>query len=323
MTTIQDIAKLAGVSSATVSRAINSSGYVSAETRQKVEEAIEELNYSPNKNARFLRTGSTKTLGIISTQFNETVLSRINPFINTAYAAGYTTTLFVTNGDKMREVEAFDLLKSKQLDGIFLIYRSNDWHVLEDYADFGPIVTLHNVDSERIPSVFIDHYKGLRLALDYAWERGYRRILNLYGTPSGLNTKRRIAAYTDFCEEKGIPPLPYLPFLNTGSEESIERVIDWIKKQEDKPDVIITHADTLAARLVSRLKRQHIPVPESVSVIGFDNLPISDTMNMTTVDYGIEEQGKNACRLLLKVLTGKEDALTPLSFRLIARGTTN
>ena len=216
MSTIQDIAKLAGVSAATVSRAINSSGYVSASAREKVNEAIKELNYAPNKNAQYLRTGATKNLGIVSTQFNETVLSRINPFIDEAYSAGYTTTLFVTNGEKKREREAFDLLKSKQLDGIFLIYRANDWHTLESYADYGPIVTLHNVESQRIPSVFIDHYKGMRLALDYAWDIGCRRLLNVYGTPEGLNTQRRLDAYQDFHLDKGHSPYSSDSFFHIG-----------------------------------------------------------------------------------------------------------
>lgn len=323
MSTIQDIAKLAGVSAATVSRTINSSGYVSVSARQKVEEAIKELNYAPNKNAQYLRKGATKTLGIVSTQFNETVLARINPFIDEAYSAGYTTTLFITNGDSKRELEAFDLLKSKQLDGIFLIYRANDWHVLESYADYGPIVTLHNINSNRIPSVFIDHYKGLRLALEFSWETGCRRILNLYGTPKGLNTKRRMDAYHDFCMEKGVKPYPSEPFFHIGSDDSVERVVKWIASQKEKPDAITTHSDTVSALVVSKLKRHTISVPDTISVIGFDNLPISDMMNITTVDYGIEDQGRNACYVLLHHLKESSKPLTPLSFKLIKRGTTN
>ncbi|MCC5894210.1 MAG: LacI family DNA-binding transcriptional regulator [Alkalibacterium sp.] len=322
MPTILDIAKYAGVSSATVSRVINSSGYVGEDTRRIVEEAIEKLNYSPNKNAQHLRKGSTKNFGIISTQFNDTAVARINSFISTAYAFGYTTTLFVTNGDKKREIEAFDLLKSKQIDGIFLIYRSNEWTVLEKYADFGPVVTLHNVDSEQIPSVFIDHYEGHRLALDYLWDTGCRSIYNLYGTAKGLNTKRRIKAYTDFCEEKNITPHSPELFINAVSASKVDTFVEWFKKQQDKPDAIVTHSDSIAALVVSRLRRIGVSIPEDVSVIGFDNIDVSDVMDMSTIDYGIEEQGRNACRLLLKKLAKPSDKLIPLSFRLIQRSST-
>lgn len=322
MPTILDIAKYAGVSSATVSRVINSSGYVGEETRQIVEEAIDKLNYSPNKNAQHLRKGSTKNFAIISTQFNDTAVARINSFIATAYYFGYTTTLFVTNGDKQRELEAFDMLKSKQIDGIFLIYRSNDWSVLEEYADFGPVVTLHNVDSEQIPSVFIDHYEGHRLALDYLWETGCRHIYNLYGTATGLNTKRRIKAYTDFCMEKQIQPHDSAPFIHTISSEKVDDFIKWFEKQAVKPDAIVTHSDSIAALVVSRLRRKGVGIPDEVSVIGFDNIDVSDVMDMSTIDYGIEEQGRNACRLLLQRLAKPSDSLTPLSFKLIRRKTT-
>lgn len=323
MATIKDIAKHAGVSSATVSRVINSSGYVSSETRKVVEKSVKELDYSPNKHAQMLRTGETKNFGIISTQFNDTTVARINSFISTAYSAGYTTTLFITNGDRKREREAFDMLRAKELDGVFLIYRSNDWDVLEGYLKDGPIVTLHNVDTHPIPSVFIDHYEGTQLALNYAWKTGCRRILNLYGTASGLNTTRRREAYTDFCTEKGVSPYPFEPFLRIVSDDDVDRVVTWIEDQNVKPDALITHSDNIAALVVSRLKKRGYAIPEDMSVIGFDNLFISDVMDMTSVDYGIEEQGRNACRSLLKQLNKKSEDLVPLSFKLIKRGTTH
>ncbi|EXJ23014.1 sugar-binding transcriptional regulator, LacI family [Alkalibacterium sp. AK22] len=322
MPTIQDIAEYAGVSSATVSRVINSSGYVSKETRQAVQQAIDLLNYSPNKNAQHLRTGSTKNLGIVSTQFNDTAVARINSFISTAYAADYTTTLFVTNGDRRRELEAFDMLKAKQIDGIFLIYRANDWATLEGYAAFGPVVTLHNVESDQIPSVYIDHYQGHRLALDYLWQTGCRNILNLYGTAAGRNTRRRVLAYQDFCQDKQIRPHPAEPFIHTLSAEKVDEIINWILQQPNKPDGVVTHSDSIAALVVSRIRRKGLRVPEDIAVIGFDNLDVSEVMDMTTVDYGIEEQGQNACRLLLEKLDQPTEPLTPLSFRLIERLTT-
>jgi len=320
--TIQDIARHAGVSSATVSRVINTSGYVGSETRQKVEEAIRKLNYAPNKHAQLLRTGETKNFGIVSTQFNETAVPRINSFIAAAHQAGYTTTLFITNGDQKREREAFDLLRAKELDGIFLIYRANDWDVLEKYLEDGPIVTLHNVDTREIPSVFIDHYEGTQLALKYAWETGCRRILNVYGTPTGLNTARRISAYTDFCDSKGAVPYPSEDFLRIFTAKDVERVIDWIEEQALKPDAVIAHSDNIAALFVSRLKKRGFAVPEDLSVIGFDNLFVSEVMTMTTVDYGIEEQGRNACRSLLDQLGKPSEDMVPLTFRLIKRTTT-
>lgn len=322
MPTIQDIAKLAGVSSATVSRVINSSGYVGEETRSRVKQAIKELKYTPNRNAQYLRRGTTKNLGIISTQFNDTAVARINPFIELAHEAGYTSTLFATNGDKERELAAFDMLKSKQLDGIFLIYRANEWETLEEYTHYGPIVTLHSIDSQVITSVFIDHYKGYEMTLDYIWKTGCRNILNLYSTTYGLNTKRRIQAYKDFCAKHDLIPHPTEPFLEITRTHDAERIVEWFHNQTVKPDAIVAHSDTIAAIVASRLKMLGYQIPEDVSIVGFDNLQISDLMNITTIDYAIDEQGKNACRLLINALQKSTDPLFPLEFKLIERKTT-
>lgn len=322
MPTIQDIAKLAGVSSATVSRVMNSSGYVGEETRLKVEKAVKELKYTPNRHAQYLRRGSTKNLGIVSTQFNDTAIARINPFIELAYESGYTSTLFVTNGDKKRELDAFDMLKSKQLDGIFLVYRANEWETLTDYTQYGPIVTLHSIDSPLLPSVFIDHYEGYKQTLEHVWQTGCRNILNVYSSANGLNTKRRIQAYEDFCLAHQITPHPAEPFIDVLRPEHAEKIVEWYHNQSDKPDAIIAHSDTIAATIVSRLKLLGYIIPEDVSVVGFDNLQVSDWMNITTIDYAIDEQGKNACRLLLNTLDNKNSPLYPLNFRLVQRKTT-
>lgn len=322
MPTIQDIAKYAKVSSATVSRVINDSGYVGKETREKVVTAIKALNYTPNRHAQYLRKGSTKNLGIVSTRFNDTAIARINPFIHLAYEAGYTSTLFATNGDHQRELEAFNMLKSKELDGIFLVYRTNEWDILKNYVPYGPIVTLHNIESGIIPSVFIDHYDGYMMSLEFLWQTGCRRIINLYSTDFGLNTNRRIQAYEDFCQKHNLDPHPSESFVNTFTVEDVDKIIKTFDTQGSKPDAIIAHSDIIAAYLVSRLKRYGYKIPEDISIIGFDNLEISELMDITTVDYAIYEQGRNACRLLLNSLEHSEFPLEPLEFKLIKRGTT-
>lgn len=323
MATIQDIAEYAGVSSATVSRVINNNGYVGKETRANVEAAIEQLNYTPNRNAQYLRTGATKNLGVISTRFNDTAMARINPFIHAAHEAGYTSTLFATNGDSKRELEALDMLKSKQLDGIFLVYRANDWDILKEYVQYGPIITLHNIESGIIPSVFIDHYEGYKMSLDYLWETGCRNIINLYSNFYGRNTKRRIQAYQDFCREHDLTPHATEPFLNILAKEDAEKVVQWFDQLKEKPDAFIAHSDTLAGWIMACLKQLGYRIPEDVSVMGFDNLEISELMDISSIDYAIEEQGKNACRLLLNELEKSKHPLNPLEFKLIKRGSTH
>jgi len=324
LTTIKDIAKQAGVSAATVSRVINNSGYVSAETRDIVEKAINELKYVPNRHAQNLRRGSTRNLGIITSTLEDTVLARIEPFMQFANEANYTTTLFNTYNDPQREIEALDRLKSKELDAIFLIYRTNEWSVIEPYTQFGPIVTLHNIERHdlNIQSVFIDHYRGYKLILEDLWKNGARSFINIFASSTGVNTKRRINAYLDFCEEHNIEPHDIKPFLDITGTNGGLKAVKLVDDLEIKPDAIIAHSDQVASFIVSQYNKRGIKMPEEVAVVGFDNLIISELMDFTSVDYSIEEQGKNACRLLLNELESRPYNLMPLEFKLMKRGTT-
>jgi len=323
MATIKDIARLAGVSSATVSRVLNESGYASEEAKEKVQKAIQELDYVPNQNAVFLKTGSTKNLGIVTTRITPTASVLITNFILAAEEKGYSATVFITNDDNKRELEAFDMLRSKQLDGIFTIYRANEWDALFDYTKHGPIVALQRIEDERISSVYIDHYVGYRMALEFLWDTGCRNIMNVYSLDYGLNTKIRIKAYEDFCREHNLTPHPPDLFVNYFNIEDGERAAQWFHEQKEKPDAFLVQSDFIASGLVAQLRKLGYHLPEDVSVIGFDNLEMSYLMDITTVDYMLDVQAKNAFSFLYNQLQAKEQLpVTDLSFRLIERGTT-
>lgn len=324
MATIKIIATSAGVSVATVSRVINNSGYVSAETREIVEQAIEELNYIPNRHAQNLRRGETHNFGIVTSSLSDSVMARVEPFMQFAHEANYTTTLFNTYNDPKRELEALDRLKSKELDGIFIIYRTNDWSKIKPYLKFGPIVTLHYLEDEdiEIPSVYIDHYEGYKMILDDLWDNGARSFVNILGARTGVNTKRRIEAYFDFCKEHQIQPHDIEPFLDITEHTGGHEVLQLIDQMGMEPDAIIAHADLVASGIVSEFNKRNIRMPEDISVVGFDNAMISQLMDFTSVDYTIYEQGRNACRLLLNELEDTKHELVPLEFKLIKRGTT-
>lgn len=119
---MQDIAKKAGVSSATVSRVINQSGYVSSATRKKVESAIQQMDYVPNSQAVSLKTGSSKTLGIVAPNFSDTMMILERSFTLAAQQEGYTVTFYITDQDKQKELDVLEMLRGKRLDGIFLSF---------------------------------------------------------------------------------------------------------------------------------------------------------------------------------------------------------
>ena len=325
MHTIQDIAKVAGVSTATVSRVINNSSYVSTETRKVVEKAMKQLNYTPNRHAQNLRRGDTRNLGIITTTLIGSVIDLVESFMEFAHEANYTTTLFNSSNNRQVELEALNRLKSKELDGIFIIYRANEWSVIEPYLKYGPIVTLHYIDDEKIkiPSVYIDHYPGYQMILDDLWKNGARSIINVLSSQKGVNTRRRIQAYYDFCQKHRIEAHDIEPFLNMTDHSYGKEVLKLINKMDSMPDAIIANSDLVASGIISELNRSGIKMPEDISVVGFDNQKISYLMDFTSVDYSIQEQGKNAARILLNQLEKNNHYnLIPLDFKLIKRSTT-
>lgn len=325
MYTIKDIADAANVSVATVSRVINNTSYVSKQTRQLVENTIKELNYTPNRHAQNLRRGDTRNLGIITTTLTGSVIDIIEAFMDFAHTANYTTTLFNTSNNPAVELEALNRLKSKELDGIFIIYRANEWSVIEPYLKYGPLVTLHYLDNDqvKIPSVYIDHYDGYRMILEDLWNNGARSFINVLSSQKGINTQRRIQAYLDFCQQHNLTPHKLEPFMNMTDYHAGAKVLSLIKQMNLKPDAIIANSDLVASGIISELNRAGVILPKDLSVVGFDNQKISYLMNFTTVDYSIEEQGKNAARILLNQLnSNKQYDLVSLNFKLIKRATT-
>lgn len=319
---MKDIAKIAGVSSATVSRVINNNGYVSHMTRQKVESAINKLDYVPNSQAISLKKGATKTIGIITPSITETITVLVKNFTLAAQKEGYTVILYLTEDDPKKELSALELMRSKQLDGIFLIIRSNDWSTIESYTKYGPIVTWQRINSPVISTVFIDQYEGYLLGLEYLYAKGCRNIINLYSDIRRLNTKSRVKAYEHFCKKYDLIPHGPELFNDLNSIQDGERIARWLTTQTSTPDAFMTSCDAVAAGLVSQAKRLGYSLPNDFSVIGFDNIEISHLLDITTIDYSIHKQAENAFKLINNTLTVNKLKPEELSFKLIIRDTT-
>lgn len=323
LSNMQDIAKKAGVSSATVSRVINQSGYVSSATRKKIEAAIQQMDYVPNSQAVSLKTGSSKTLGIVAPNFSDTMMILVRSFTLAAQQEGYTVTFYITDQDKQKELDVLEMLRGKRLDGIFLLIRLNDWSAIEPYTKYGPIVTWQRVDSDHIASVYMDQYHAYTLGLEHLYASGCRSIVNLYSNIQGLNTKSRIKAYEDFCKRYRLPAHSADLFMGLNTSKDGERVAQWWLEQSVKPDAFMTSTDSVAAGLVTQAQRLGCHLPEDFSVIGFDNIEISRLLDISTIDYPVAKQAKNAFALIYHQLTQREVHVEPLAFQLIPRKTTN
>jgi DNA-binding LacI/PurR family transcriptional regulator len=322
MSTISDVAKLAKVSVSTVSRVISGKGYVSKETQKKVLQAAQELAYSPNLIARNLQSGKTQTIGFITNSPLGFPNSFLGTFIAIANLHDYYVTLYFTNGDKNKEIDVLNQMKHRQLDGIFVFNRSNEWSVFESYTAYGPIATRYRINSKQIYSSHIDHYPIYLASLNYLYQQGYKKIAHSMGNPENRNTKARIKAINSFYKGNGLLLNVDWLFCETSTENNGNQLAHWFHHATDKPEALACHSDSIAVEFISELQNLGYNVPRDVAVIGFDNSDISRLMHVTTVDYSANLQAENSFVHLYNQLNNTNIPQHHLEYKLIERKTT-
>ncbi|MDO3410326.1 LacI family DNA-binding transcriptional regulator [Saccharibacillus sp. CPCC 101409] len=322
MTNIKEIAARAGVSPSTVSRVLNGNGYVSEDKKRRVLAASEELDYAPNLNAVSLKRGATRRIGLVAPMFDESVQRFTGGFVRAAQAGGYSVTLFITGMDRVREREALEALRHKQVDALALVIFANDLSLIESYAKYGPIVAWQRVVAEHIPSVFMNQYDGYMLGLEHLYSRGYRRICNVYGSTSRLNTVSRMDAYRDFCAAHGLDEHELEHFYEISTIEDGERIARLWTESPRRPDAFIAANDYSAAGLVAEARRLGLSVPGDFAVCGFDNLEFARLLDLTTIHYPVDLQAGNAFAIIRGRIEDIELPLRPLQFHLVQRATT-
>lgn len=321
MTTIIDVAKQANVSKSTVSRVISENGYVSKESRQKVLAAMEALSYSPNRIARNLQSGKTRTIGFLAEGFFDPMGVFLQRFISIAKAHNYYVTLYFTDGDKQKEIDALNQMKYKQLDAIFMLTRANDWQIIEPYSVYGPIATWHRTDAPWIYSAYVDHYSGYFRSLNYLFERGYRSIGHVLGNPKNLNTKARLKAIDAFNHLHNLPTKQEWLFYDKHRPDNGRIIAQRWHQMSKKNDAMAFYTDAVAAGFISELQNLGYRIPENVAVIGFDNTEISRLMHITTVDYSLKYQAENSFIYLYNQLNQEQLAERHIQVQLIERTT--
>ncbi|RSK55639.1 LacI family DNA-binding transcriptional regulator [Bacillus canaveralius] len=326
--TIRDVAKLAEVSIATVSRVLNSKGYVGLETKKKIEEAIKLLNYEPNEVARSLTVKKTKTVALF-------VPDITNPFFSTLakgaedYANSKGFTLILCNYEKMggRKKLYVDLLKQKYVDGIiFAAGALNPEDALKIRQSKIPMVVLDRVPEMEIEcEILVDNYEGAKKAVEHLVEIGCKKIAHIYGPQEISTARQRLRAYED-----AVKNLPwYTPSLLAPGNFSIEGGMEATKKLlHDHPDLdaIFAGNDMNAIGALKVLYRKGIRVPEKVAVCGFDGIKLTEitTPEITTVVQPTYEIGKLAAENLIHYIEHSffREKLIKLDATLVVREST-
>lgn len=329
--TVNDVAREAGVSNATVSRVMSRPSDVKAETRDHIISVMKRLGYRANHAAAELRRGSSKTLLVLVSEITNAFFAEFFKGIEEeARANGYVLLIGDTSEDAESERAFSDMLLMNQAGGMIL----NTNGFLEDLLprDAGgsytgpPVVSCGGHKDIELPTVRTDDVLGGQLAAGHLIALGHRDIVQVFGPLQTNGFERRYRGFTQTLKNAGIPVQKDRDFGGPLSVELGLQAAEALLASGNLPTAVFVHNDETATGLLHGLVSAGIRVPEDISVIGYDDMPYAAIFNpcLSSICLPRREWGRLACRKLISLLKDEAEALEPVIItpELIARAST-
>lgn len=324
--TIKDVAALAGVSAATVSRALDDRPEISSETKERVRSACAQLGYVPNAAARGLAGHATHTIGLVLPDISNPYFSGMATAIEET-AAAHGCRVFLSNSLRKedRELRAIENLVARQVDGILVNPVSPESQLRHREVLGGlPCVYLGANHDESPSYVMADNETGAYAAARYLIRLGHRDILFLGGRTTSRTREQRIRGFRRALAEAGLEgrELPAPPNVTLMRQWSYETALELLKGP--LPDAIFAYSDMTALKVLEAAEERGVRIPEDLSMVGYDNIAFGalHRIHLTTVSQHKYQQGQIAVERLLEKINGSrahtEDILEP---ELIIRST--
>jgi DNA-binding LacI/PurR family transcriptional regulator len=322
VSSIRDVARLAGVSHQTVSRVVNEHHSVREETRKRVLDAIVQLDYRPNLAARALVTNSLKLIGVLSATTGEFgATSSLTAIEEAAREAGYsTTTLSLPDVSAEAIRAAVRQLQVEQVDGLIaLAPQARVAHVLAGMRADIPIVTLQTASGASADTHAEDQVSGARMATEHLIALGHRDIVHLAGPQDWIEAESRMRGYLDAMLDADLTPFPPLRgdwTADFGHFAGVELA------QRGDFSAVLAANDAMAIGLMHGFRDAGLDVPRDVSVVGFDDIPVAKHVApaLTTVHQDFRTLGQRALLMLLAEIRGEDPPqLEALHPRLVVR----
>ncbi|KMM36778.1 LacI family DNA-binding transcriptional regulator [Guptibacillus hwajinpoensis] len=309
MANMIDVARLANVSTATVSRVIQNPETVKEKTRTKVLKAIDELNYQPNILARYFRRTETKTILVMVPSIANNVFPQMIEGIDlVANQSGYKVLLGNTNQEPDKAYSYIEELKQKQVDGMILLTTRLDYQIISELGDDYPVVlTSDYIEGLTAPTVAIDNISSARVAVEHLLQLGHQRVGIITGPLDIPLSRDRLKGYRQALLERDIGVESVLIQEGSHSYESGYNQMQKFLALDKSPTAIFAANDTMAMGAIKAVKAHGLRVPEDVAVVGFDNIQFSAIFEpaLTTIAQPFIEMGKRSMELLLKQIKGE------------------
>jgi LacI family transcriptional regulator, repressor for deo operon, udp, cdd, tsx, nupC, and nupG len=328
MANIQQVAKQAGVSVATVSRVLNGQNTVSSKTRIKVEDAIKKLNYEPSMLGRNLRNSESRILLIlIPTISNPFYLEIIKGIENIAISQNYNILLCETDSNPERENIYFDLVRKKMADGIISMDPAVNVETLKKLAENYAIIQCSEYEEgSGIPYVTIDNEEASYRAVKHLIKIGHEKIALMNSDEKYLYARQRKMGYQRALEEHGISlNNEYIIHTQHLGFEYGQQAMKKILNLQDRPTAVFAVSDLLAIGALKEINANGLHVPNDIAVVGFDKIDFSNMTNptLTTIAQPMYKLGTTSARMLIDKIKGKEVESILLDHELVIRESTS
>ena len=310
LATIEDVAAIAGVSIATVSRAINEPTKVADATRRRVNEAIARTGYTTNAMARSLRMRRSNMILILAPDVGDPNFSNILVGLETeASKRGYGVLIGNTPNDPERESDYLRFFSSNQADGLILLTGHLPYGV-EDHpeARLPPMVAVNEpVPGSDVPFVGVDNFEGARIAAEHLISQGHRRIAFIGRSPSRVSNTLREQGYRAALAGAGLPIDPLLILDGEGTTEGGRQAAEHMFVRDVLPTAFLCVNDATALGVIIALNARRYDLPRQFSIMGFDDISFASfvTPSLTTMKQPRLRIGEAAMDVLLSLLEGK------------------
>ena len=308
--TIRDVARLARVSPAAVSRSLNGSIQLPAATGERIRAAVAELRYQPNAQARRLSRGRAEAIGIIVPDIS-------NPFFallaggaeRVAVAAGYDVVIWSSRNQLERELACFDRLASGYIDGLLLITNHADDGQLAERVTRAPervVIVDEDVPETAVPKFFVENELGGYVATRHLIENGHQQIAHMGGPRGVMSAIERANGWRRALSEAGIAVPKRWHIASEYEVDQARSDAAALFALTPAPTAVFAGSDAIALGIMYQARERGIIIPDDLSLVGFDGMPITELLQpaLTTVGQPIDSLGRLGAEQLIAVIDG-------------------
>jgi LacI family transcriptional regulator len=325
--TLSEVARLAGVSIATASRALNGRSEVKEETRARVAEVAERLSFRPNVLARGLLEGRTGTVGLITSDLEGRFSIPVLMGAEDAFGAGKTSVFLCdARGDTIREQHHVDALLSRHVDGIIVVGSRTDPRPPLNGSIPVPVVYAYAPSEDPADlSVVSDNVQGGRAAIEHLVMTGRKRIAHITGERLFAAARDRAAGALEALESAGLELAGGQVMYGSWNEPWGRGAARMLLELDPEIDAIFCGSDQIARGAIDALHQAGKQIPRDLAVMGFDNWSViarNSLPELSSVDMRLQELGARSARLLFQAIDGAADDVAPVDCRVVVRGST-